>query len=136
VLIQTRDPSHYCWQFVRSADYEGFFSRELALRERRGYPPFVRLALLRISFPRDRPGEAENIAALGAALRPKARELGVTLLGPAPAPLGLLKGRRRFHCLLKGRDWNALRALYLSALKAARRTRLRLSLDLDPVNML
>jgi primosomal protein N' (replication factor Y) len=136
VLIQTRDPSHYCWQFVRSADYEGFFSRELALRERRGYPPFVRLALLRISFPLDRPGEAENIAAMGAALRPQAREMGITLLGPAPAPLSLLKGRRRFHCLLKGQDWNALRALYASALKAARRTRLRLSLDLDPVSML
>ncbi|MDR2076284.1 MAG: primosomal protein N' [Desulfovibrio sp.] len=136
VLVQTRDPSHYCWQFVRSADYEGFFRRELALRERRGYPPFVRLALLRFSFPLDRPEEAEKLAALGAALRPQARGLGITLLGPAPAPLPLLRGRRRFHCLLKGQDWNGLRALYAAALKAARRTRLRVSLDLDPLNML
>jgi primosomal protein N' (replication factor Y) len=136
VLIQTRDPAHYCWQFVRSSDYEGFFEHELALRKLRGYPPFVRLALLRISFPADRPGEAENIAALAAALRPRASELGLTLLGPAPAPLALLRGRRRFHCLLKGQDWKDLRALYAAALKIVRQTRLRLGLDLDPVNML
>ena len=136
VLIQTRDPAHYCWRFVRSADYEGFFSNELALRERRGYPPFVRLALLRVSFPQDRPGEAENLAALGATLRLRARDLGISLLVPAPAPLSLLRGRRRFHCLLKGRDWNDLRALYAAALGAVRHSRLRVSLDLDPVNML
>ncbi|MDR1360031.1 MAG: primosomal protein N' [Deltaproteobacteria bacterium] len=136
VIIQTRDPSHYCWQFVRSSDYEGFFSHELALRKLRNYPPFVRLALLRISFSADRPGEAENLAALAAALRPQAASLGITLLGPAPAPLPLLKGRRRFHCLLKGQDWNAMRALKTAAQKAARHTRLRLDLDLDPLNML
>jgi primosomal protein N' (replication factor Y) len=136
VLIQTRDPAYYCWKFVQESDYEGFFRHELALRERRGYPPFVRLALLRFSFPQNRPEEAENIAVLGAALRPLARTLGVTLLGPAPAPLSMLKGRRRFHCLLKGRDWDSLRRLYAAALQASRHTRLRVALDLDPVNML
>ena len=53
MIIQTRDPGHYCWEFVRLADYEGFYERELALRQRRLYPPFVRLALIRISFAMD-----------------------------------------------------------------------------------
>ena len=136
VFIQTRDPSHYCWEFVKNADYEGFFTREIALREKRKYPPFVFLALLRISFPMDAPEGLEQVNALGAALRARAREAGVTLLGPAPAPLPFLKGRRRFHCLLKGAAWSALREVYGAALETSARTRLRVTLDLDPVNML
>jgi primosomal protein N' (replication factor Y) len=136
VIIQTRDPQHYCWQFVQHADYEGFFARELALRESRRYPPFVRLALIRISYPRDADGAEEDVAALGALLRGKARELGVTALGPAPAPLPVLKGRRRFHCLLKGMDWTSLRAVYATAFASSVKGHLRIALDIDPVNML
>jgi primosomal protein N' (replication factor Y) len=136
VLIQTRDPAHYCWDYVLRADYEGFYERELELRRRRRYPPFVRLALIRISHAPDDERAAGDLAALGLLLRSKARELGVTLLGPAPAPLFLLKGRRRFHCLLKGADWPPLRELYNQALSAARKTGLALRLDLDPLSML
>ncbi len=136
VIIQTRDPSHYCWEFVKNADYEGFFTRELALREKRRYPPFVRLALIRISYPMDAQTGADEVAALGTLLRAKGRELGVTVLGPAPAPLPFLKGLRRFHCLVKGTDWQPLRALYAEARKSAGKGHLRIRLDLDPVNML
>jgi primosomal protein N' (replication factor Y) len=136
VLIQTRDPSHYCWEFVRRADYEGFFERELALRKRRAYPPFVRLALIRVSCPVETENAQEAVEALGKMLRAAAGELGVTVLGPAPAPLPFLKGRRRWHCLVKGPDWQPLRGLYSAALENTRKSPLRLRLDLDPVNML
>ena len=136
VIIQTRDPGHYCWEFVRLADYEGFYERELALRQRRLYPPFVRLALIRISFAMDEDKGQEQVAALGVVLRQRARELGVTALGPAPAPLPFLKGRCRWHCLIKGQDWQSLRALYSATLDTVDKNRLRVKLDLDPVNML
>ncbi len=134
VLIQTRDPSHYCWQYVLGADYAGFYERELDVRRRRRYPPFVRLGLLRISFAVEDSGGFAAVEALGAALRPAGRDLGVSVLGPAPAPLPLLKGRRRFHCLLKAGDWQPMRDLY--ALARAQGKNLRIGLDLDPVNML
>lgn len=136
VIIQTRDPEHYCWEYVRQADYEGFYERELALRKRRNYPPFVRLALLRISFAMGEEKGPEQVSALGMVLRQKARALGVSLLGPAPAPLPFLKGRSRWHCLIKGHDWQSLRALYSDALEAIGKGCLRVRLDLDPVNML
>ena len=136
VIIQTRDPGHYCWEFVKQGDYEGFFEQEIALRKRRQYPPFVRLALIRISHAMDDENGQAAVTALGAELRPEARRLGLTLLGPAPAPLPFLKGRKRWHCLVKGDDWQALRALYTRALEAAAKTPLKLRLDLDPVNML
>ncbi|MDR0338848.1 MAG: primosomal protein N' [Desulfovibrio sp.] len=136
VLIQTRDPGHYCWRYVKNADYQGFFEREIALRRQRGYPPFVRLALIRISHDMRRDNGPEAVMALGASLRKTAGTLGVTLLGPAPAPLPFLKGRRRWHCLLKGTDWPPLRALYAEAQRLNANGFLRLGLDLDPVNML
>lgn len=135
VLIQTRDPGHYCWQHVREADYEGFYAHEIALRQRRHYPPFVRLALIRISFPADVDAQ-EQVASLGAFIRRRGRELGLTVLGPAPAPLPFLQGRRRFHCLIKATDWQPLRALFTAAYEASRKGHLRVTLDLDPVNML
>ena len=136
VLIQTRDVSHYCWQFVRTADYEGFYAEELARRRLRRYPPFVRLALVRISFAREAQEGPQALNAVAAAMRGRARELGVQMLGPAPAPLALLRGRKRFSCLLKAQDWQALRQVFFFARQQKAAAHLRLFLDLDPVNML
>lgn len=136
VLIQTRDVSHYCWQYVQAGDYEGFYAAELARRRLRRYPPFVRLALIRMSFSVEEKNGPAALNELATALRARARELDVQMLGPAPAPLALLRGRRRFHCLLKAGDWQALRRLYFFARSRKAAALLRLFLDLDPVNML
>ena len=136
VLIQTRNTSHYCWQYVQRGDYEGFYAAELARRRQYGYPPFVRLALLRISFPAEDPAGAAALGELARLLQARARELGLRLLGPIPAPLAMLRGRRRFSCLIKSADWQSVRALYHEASRQQCARRLRLFLDLDPVNML
>ena len=80
------------------------------------------------------------LGALASALREAGREAGVTVLGPAPAPLARLQGRLRYQCLLKAADWQAVRRTYG---RASRKTlpgvaprEWRVSLDLDPVNML
>ena len=136
VLIQTRDTSHYCWKFVQGGDYEGFFEHEIALRRKRRYPPFTRLALIRMSFPVDFTDGAARINELSALLRTKGREHNLMVLGPAPAMLPLLRGRRRFQCLIKGDDWGAIRGLFAAVSAANTSSQLRLSLDIDPVNMM
>lgn len=136
VLIQTRDMNHYCWKFVQSGDYEGFYRHEIELRRRRRYPPFINLALLRISWPLDWEDGQTRLARITALLRDEAGKKGVTVLGPAPAPMPLLRGRRRFQCLFKASDWQAIRALYAAVLPLAAPPYLRLTLDIDPVNML
>lgn len=136
VMIQTRDVNHACWHFIQTGDYEGFYAHEIALREKRRYPPFVRLALLRLSFPFDWAEGPAALDALGKALRAAARPLGVTALGPAPAPLPMLRGRKRFQCLLKSAEWNPIRAVYAALLREKIPANLRTSLDIDPVNML
>lgn len=136
VLIQTRDVNHYCWKFVKDGDYEGFYEHEIALRKRRRYPPFINLALLRLSYPLDWADGPTLLSRITAQLRSESRAAGVSVLGPAPAPLPLLRGRKRFQCLFKAGDWQAIRSLYASLLPFASPPNLRISLDIDPVNML
>lgn len=140
VLIQTRTPNHYCWSYVMAGDYRGFYENELALRKKFSYPPFIRIALIRISHEiqdHDAEGIVEH---LGTLLQQQGPSLNLTVLGPSPAPLPFLKGRKRYNCLVKGQNWQDIRGLF-NAVKAFSDSRkknssLRIALDLDPVNML
>lgn len=133
VIIQTRDPSHYCWEYILANDYEGFYRRELERRRKRRYPPFTRLALLRISYPLGWPQGRRILDRLAEALQKAGKELEVTVLGPAPAPFPMRERRLRFQCLLKGQDWQKIRGVYNAAASLAPSgPELRLSLDIDP----
>jgi primosomal protein N' (replication factor Y) len=134
VLIQTRNREDPFWNFVRNADYQGFFALEIEKRRKYAYPPFVKLGLVRASYPRDFESGAEAISELARALRGVP---GVRVLGPAPAPISVVRDRLRFNCLLKAPDWPSIRQCYAQALRAlGRSSKLRLQLDLDPVDMM
>jgi len=61
----------------------------------------------------------------------------VRLLGPAPAPLAVLRGRKRFQCLLKADTWPAIRGVYAEMRKMLIKDKnIRISVDLDPMDML
>lgn len=136
VLIQTRDVSNPCWAHVRACDYQGFYEQELALRRKRDYPPFVKLGMIRFNFPLDWEQGPGRMSELARVIRDAGKAHGVRVLGPAPAPLKILRGRKRFHCLLKAADWQAVRAVYAAAVQGNNDSTLRMSLDLDPVDML
>ncbi|MCL1888992.1 MAG: primosomal protein N' [Desulfovibrionaceae bacterium] len=136
VIVQTRDPSHYCWHYILAHDYPGFYREELERRRRRHYPPFCRMALIRLNYPRDWDGGERILQRLSEKIRQAGEALEVTALGPAPAPRPLREKRLRFHCLLKGRDWQSLRAVYRAAATALPPSSpCRLSLDLDPAGL-
>jgi len=137
VLIQTRTPDDPFFRYVLDGDFEGFFEMELSRRKRLCYPPFTRLGLIRLSFPRECETGSGIVASVGEALRQAAGALGVRVLGPAPAPLALVAGRRRFHCLLKSPDWPSIRRVFAAGRETlGRGAPVRLTLDLDPVDML
>jgi primosomal protein N' (replication factor Y) len=134
VLIQTRNQQDPFWNLVRNADYQGFFAQEIEKRRKYAYPPFVKLGLVRASYPRDFEEGGEAISELARVLRGVP---GVRVLGPAPAPIAVVRDRRRFNCLLKAPDWPSIRQCYAQALRALRTSsKLRLQLDLDPVDMM
>ncbi len=139
VLIQTYAPHHYSIRAARDQDYARFIRRELDLRRELMYPPFARLALVRIEG--EDAGRVSAIASAAAAAFGKiAKPDAMRVLGPAPAPIERIKGRYRWQVMLKAIELQDLRAA-LVAMRAevaprAARDRVRLAIDIDPVNML
>lgn len=138
VVVQTCTPEHPAVAAMLSGDSGPFVKEELASRREAGYPPFTRLVALLVDG-RDE-GEVERAAtALAERVREAAGPLGVDVLGPAPQALSRLRGRHRWHLLLKGDSGAKLRAAAAAALawaEAPGRGRVRMVADVDPVEVL
>jgi primosomal protein N' (replication factor Y) len=133
-FLQTHQSEHPVMQALIACDRESFYAGEIASRERTGYPPFGRLASLIISAG-DRP-TAEGFARKLVANAP--RDEHVQLLGPAEAPLAVIKGRYRFRLLLKsarGFDLSDYLRQWLTA-GPKPKGNLKLEVDVDPQSFL
>jgi primosomal protein N' (replication factor Y) len=139
VLVQTCSPEHPAITAACRYDAEGFAARELAERREAGYPPFVRLATLLLTGADDQGVEAAA-GLLAAAIAPEAESRAVTVLGPAPQALARLRGKYRWHLLLKGSSATAVRAVAARGLEwaesKARPSAVRVVADVDPVEVL
>ena len=133
VLIQTYMPEQPVMQALAAGDRDRFLSAEAEARRQAGLPPFGRLAALILAAPDD---EAADFAARALA-RAAPRFPGVTVLGPAPAPLAVLRGRHRRRFLVKaGREVN-LQAVLREWLGRVRlENAVRLQVDVDPYSFL
>ncbi|WP_024514796.1 primosomal protein N' [Bradyrhizobium sp. Tv2a-2] len=132
--MQTHQPEHPVMKALIACDREAFYASEIEARERTGYPPFGRLASLIISAG-DR-ATAEGYARKLAGSAP--REEQVLLLGPAEAPLAVIKGRYRFRLLLKSARGFDLSDYLRHWLAVAPKTtgNLKLEVDVDPQSFL
>jgi primosomal protein N' (replication factor Y) len=132
--LQTHQPEHPVMRALIAGDREAFYANEIAAREQLGYPPFGRLASLIVAAS-DR-AAAEAYARRLAALAP--RDEAVRLLGPAEAPLALVRGRYRFRLLAKSARGYDLSAYLREWLEHApkRSGSLRLDVDVDPQSFL
>jgi primosomal protein N' (replication factor Y) len=97
VLIQTHLPDHPVMQALARGDREAFMAAEEAERRESGMPPFGRLAALILSGPDSATVKVESRKLVRAA----PEHGGWHILGPAPAPLALLRGRYRERILVK-----------------------------------
>ncbi|MGA8567425.1 MAG: primosomal protein N', partial [Candidatus Binataceae bacterium] len=142
VLIQTYAPHHYSIRAARDQDYDRFIRRELRLRQELGWPPYSRMALVRIEG-----AEAATVAAMAEraakALRGQVKDIkgdAMRVLGPAPAPIERLRGRYRWQVVVRSAEAAAMRAALASmqARLGGRDARggVFVGIDLDPVNML
>ncbi len=114
VLIQTHQPDAPVIAALVAGDAAGFYAAETEARRAAAMPPFGRLAAIIVSGP-DEQAVAEAARAIGRAA-PTGVE-GLAVLGPAPAPLSLLRGRFRHRLLVHAarrvevqamlRDWLA-----------------------------
>ncbi|OQW60147.1 MAG: primosomal protein N' [Proteobacteria bacterium SG_bin9] len=132
--LQTHQPDHPVMKALVAADREAFYDTEIAGRERTGYPPFGRLASLIVSAG-DRP-TAEGFARRLVSTAP--HDERVQILGPAEAPLAVIKGRYRFRLLVKSARNVDLSTYLREWLAVAPKTKgnLKLEVDVDPQSFL
>lgn len=132
VLLQTYMPEHPVMQALVSGSRDAFMELEAQMREDSHMPPFGKLAAIVVEsrddqeaagFARDLVRKATHLALVADAL----------VLGPAPAPLSLLRGKFRYRILVKAPRQFPLQAFlqeWLLAQKAP--ASLRVKIDVDP----
>jgi primosomal protein N' (replication factor Y) len=133
-LLQTYQPEHPVMQSLLKGDRQAFYDSEIASREEAGLPPFGRLVALVVSAAQaaTAEGHARKLAA-AASPHPEVR-----LLGPAEAPLAMIRGRYRWRLLVSSprgfdlsgyvRDWLAAAPRPTGSVKVAA--------DVDPQSFL
>lgn len=137
VMIQTYNAHHHALVTVRDHNTARFAETELRFREASRTPPFTHLALLWASSTA--PDRAERLARAVAKVARESLAPGVTLDGPAEAPIRKVNRRYRWMVLLRSTSVSKLhqalaRTIDHPSLKVAHPD--RLVVDMDPQNLL
>jgi len=139
VLVQTYNPDAEPVRRMLAHDFEGFAEGELARRRALSWPPYTRLAAVRLEG--ESPEQTASVARhlgdyLGRHMPPSS--WGVRLLGPAVAPIARIRGKTRWQLLLKAPTHAALAPLLarLEAKLVDVPSAVRVTIDVDPAAML
>ncbi len=133
VLLQTYQPDHPVMQALVEGGRDAFVESEAEARRTHGMPPYGRLVALIVSG-RDANAVDAAASSLG---RTAPRIDGIVVLGPAPAPLAVIRGRHRRRLLVRARrDINIQEVLrrWVFALKPA--GGVKIAIDVDPYSFL
>ncbi len=138
VIAQTFMPTDPSIRAAARHDYDAFANHELPLRRELGYPPYGRMVRV-ICRAREQERVRSYCSGLAKGLRRIAEEEvpGVRLLGPAPAPVSQIRGRHRYHLMLKCPDSGSVRSVLAAAdglLKGP--SGVKVMVDVDPMSML
>ena len=132
-IVQTLYPEHYSIQLACRQDFAAFYDRELKFRTAMRYPPLISLvnAVVRSRTFAGAMGDAADIVE-----KVRRADRGLRILGPAPAPLGKLRGEYRAQLLIKGMNRKKIREALQSALAAHPELQRRVVVDVDPLSVL
>ena len=133
VLLQTFQPEHPVMQALVGGDRDAFIGTEAAARKQHNMPPYGRLAAVIVSG-KDEDDVEKTAFSLG---RSAPRVDGISVLGPAPAPISVIRGRHRRRLLMRARkDVNVQEHLrrWVFTLKPA--AGVRVTIDIDPYSFM
>jgi primosomal protein N' (replication factor Y) (superfamily II helicase) len=134
-IVQTLYPDHYSIQLACRQDYVAFFDRELHFRKAMRYPPLVSLVNT-IVRARTFAGAMDDAADIVEKVRQDRTAAELRVLGPAPPPLGKLRGEFRAQLLIKGPNRRKMREALQSALASRPDLQRRVVVDVDPLSVL
>jgi primosomal protein N' (replication factor Y) (superfamily II helicase) len=133
-FLQTHQPDHPVMRALIAQDREAFYSAEIDVREKTHYPPFGRLASIVVSGS----DKHETAAYARELARWAPQHDDVRVLGPAEAPLALVRGRHRLRLLIKAPRAFDLSGYLRDWLAAApkRKGSIKFDIDVDPQSFL
>ena len=143
VLIQTYNPHHYVFHYTQSHDYKGFATEELKLRKQLNYPPFTRLIRFLVTGPSEK--KVKKVAMIIAGkcvelIKESPEFADVNVLGPAEAPLYLVKKQFRYHLFVRAPSARKVQNFshrLVSSFSRGRDTRgVKIIVDVDPINVM
>lgn len=150
VVIQTYQPEHYSIRYAAAQDYEGFYEEEMLYRRMLSYPPAAHILAVQISAKKEEEAIAAAQEAAGAARelagaseepgKERAsgqQDLGMTVIGPAPAQIGRINDIYRYGVYIKEKDYQKLVAVKdrIERLRAMQeRPKGACQFDFDPMN--
>lgn len=130
VIIQCYDPDHYGLEAVKNQDYLNFYRQEISFRRQMGYPPYG--LLVRILVQGGEQATSKAAHEIHRFLVENLSESEVEIFSPSPAPISRIKGRYRWHILLKtNRRINAT----LAKIRVTDQS-VSVSIDTDPLFLL
>ena len=133
VLIQTFQPEHPVMRALVGGDRDAFIKSEAAARRQHNMPPYGRLAAVIVSGKNENDVERTAIS-LG---RSAPRIDGISVLGPAPAPITVVRGRHRRRLLMRARkDVNVQKLLRRWVFACRPAAGVRIAIDIDPYNFM
>jgi primosomal protein N' (replication factor Y) len=103
VIIQTYTPEHYALQAAREHDYRHFYQQEIGFRRQAQYPPYGRLVRF-LTMHKSQATAAHAAETLAGTLHAAIKRnhlAGWRVIGPAPATIQQIRGRWRWHLLLR-----------------------------------
>ncbi len=137
VIVQAFTPYHPAIQYARRHDFNGFYEQEIEFRQQLKYPPCTRIAMLllrgrnleKVEFSAD---YVKRELAKRAASFP-----GLTIKGPAAAPMAKTKTEYRFQILLFTAQMSKLSHLLAEFVATVLLPDdVKLAVDVDPVNLM
>jgi len=133
-IVQTLYPDHYSIRHASGQDYAAFYADELRFRRSMKYPPAVALINVVVKA-RARQAAMDDAGTIAQALRAPGSDHW-RVLGPAPAPLGRLKGEHRAQIFVKSAHRTAMRKALVAVLDARPELKRRTIVDVDPASVL
>ncbi len=137
-MIQTYEPGHYVFEYVKEQDYKGFYKKEMELRRELAYPPFSKLIRIILGF-KTKEASQRIVKIISSRIKKVslAGKGGIEILGPAPAPIEKIRNLWRWHFVLKGKNAKELRRTAYHILDKLHDVKeVKIDIDVDPINLM
>ena len=133
VVLQTYMPEHSIMRALSSGDRGSFIDAEISARKKTDMPPFSRLAALIISGT-----NMDEVDEVSRSLSKKAPKYeNVLILGPAPAPISIIRGRHRRRFLVRAPKTVDIQQVIVEWLDSiSHPKKIRIQTDIDPYSFL